>query len=139
MIYFCNQKHSSCSPLSNGEVCVCRLQEPRRLISNASTIVAPHGAGLANLVAARPGTEVVEILSRNWFNTCYAKLAVQLGCDYRFVETRLSNATQPGEKTDPFPKVPVKTFLASTLATPSVKIATGVGTTVENSGKGAFA
>ena len=108
MIYFCNQKHSSCSPLSNGEVCVCRLQEPRRLISNASTIVAPHGAGLANLVAARPGTEVVEILSRNWFNTCYAKLSVQLGCDYHFVESHIPDSPLLGKRASQLPTVSVE-------------------------------
>lgn len=62
--------------------------EQMRLVAGAKRIVAPHGAGLANLVAATPGTSVVEFLSRNWFNTCYAKFAVQLGCHYRFVESR---------------------------------------------------
>ena len=62
--------------------------EQMQLVAGASTIVAPHGAGLANLVAATPGTHVVEFLSRNWFNTCYAKLAVQIGCNYHFVESR---------------------------------------------------
>ena len=56
-------------------------------VHHARLIVAPHGAGLANLVAAKPGLRVLELLSRNWFNTCYAKLAVQIGCDYRYLET----------------------------------------------------
>ena len=62
--------------------------EQMSLVAGAKRIVAPHGAGLANLVAATPGTSVVEFLSRNWFNTCYAKFAVQLACHYRFVESR---------------------------------------------------
>lgn len=56
-------------------------------VNQARFLVAPHGAGLSNLVAAKPGLRVLELLSRNWFNTCYAKLAVQLGCDYRYRET----------------------------------------------------
>lgn len=57
----------------------------------ARYIVAPHGAGLANLIVAQPKTKVLEILSRNWFNTCYAKLAVQLGLEYSYVETCMKN------------------------------------------------
>lgn len=70
--------------------------EQMALVRNAKTIVAPHGAGLANLVAVSPGTTVVEFLSRNWFNTCYAKLAVQLGCNYRFVESAVPAEPGPG-------------------------------------------
>ena len=69
--------------------------EQMRLVAGAKRIVAPHGAGLANLVAATSGTRIVEFLSRNWFNTCYAKLAAQLGCTYRFVESR--TAPVPGK------------------------------------------
>ena len=56
-------------------------------VHHAKLVIAPHGAGLANLVAAKPGLRVLELLSRNWFNTCYAKLAVQIGCDYHYLET----------------------------------------------------
>ena len=76
--------------------------EQMRLVAGAKRIVAPHGAGLANLVAATPGTHVVEFLSRNWFNTCYAKLAVQLGCAYRFVESRTApDSAKPGKISSP--------------------------------------
>ena len=61
--------------------------EQMAAIHHADIIVAPHGAGLANLIAARPGTAVVEILSPNWFNTCYAKMAVQMGLLYRYAVT----------------------------------------------------
>lgn len=60
------------------------LAEQFSRIHHASVIVAPHGAGLANLIAARPGTKIHEILSPNWFNTCYAKMAVQLGMSYSY-------------------------------------------------------
>ena len=63
------------------------FEEQFAAIRGADLVVAPHGAGLANLVAARPGLHVLELLSRNWFNTCYAKLAVQLRCNYHFLDT----------------------------------------------------
>lgn len=66
--------------------------EQMAAVYHADVIVAPHGAGLANLIAARPGTAVVEILSPNWFNTCYAKMAVQMGLRYRYAVTE----SQPG-------------------------------------------
>ena len=56
-------------------------------IRAARILVAPHGAGLANMIAGNPGLKVLELLSSNWFNTCYAKLAVMLGFDYHFVPT----------------------------------------------------
>lgn len=106
--------------------------EQMRLVSGATRIVAPHGAGLANLVAARPGTEVTEILSRNWFNTCYAKLAMQLGCGYHFVESLLPNGATPGKKAAPLPHVCVENLLASvSFSSPSVS---GIVTTADNSG-----
>ncbi len=63
------------------------FSEQMDAVHGASMVVAPHGAGLSNLIAARSGTRVVELLSENWFNTCYAKLAVQMGLSYRFIST----------------------------------------------------
>ncbi len=63
------------------------IAEQFAAVRNASLVVAPHGAGLANLVAARPGLRVVEMLSLNLYNTCYAKLAVQIGCRYDHMDT----------------------------------------------------
>jgi capsular polysaccharide biosynthesis protein len=39
-----------------------------RLIREADTIVATHGAGLANLVFARPETQVIEIVPAGRYN-----------------------------------------------------------------------
>lgn len=84
------------------------------LVRNADSIVAPHGAGLANLVVARPGTRVVEILFRNWFNPCYAKLAVQIGCDYTFVDIPSPRGGRGGGDV-PSPPVPLEA-IASCIA-----------------------
>jgi capsular polysaccharide biosynthesis protein len=48
----------------------------------AKVIVAPHGAGLANLAFASPGTKVVELFHRSYVNGCYWQLASLKGLDY---------------------------------------------------------
>ena len=49
----------------------------------AKVVVAPHGAGLANLVFCAAGTRVVEIFHRSWVNPCFWQLAALKGLDYR--------------------------------------------------------
>lgn len=49
----------------------------------AKVIVAPHGAGLANLVFCECGTRVVELFRRDYVNGCYWQLAALKGLDYR--------------------------------------------------------
>ena len=56
------------------QIAVCR---------SARVVVAPHGAGLANIVFCLPGTRVIEILSRQYCNPGYWRLAVLRGLDYR--------------------------------------------------------
>ena len=50
------------------------IEESAELISNASHVIAPHGAGLANLVFANSGTKVLEFfsahLSHEYWNIC---------------------------------------------------------------------
>lgn len=49
----------------------------------ARVIVAPHGAGLANLVFCAPGTRVVELFNRDYVHWTYGQLASLLALDYR--------------------------------------------------------
>ena len=63
------------------------FREQMETIHSASVVIAPHGSGEANMIAARPGTRWIEILSEDWFVTCYVKLAVQLGLEYSFILT----------------------------------------------------
>lgn len=49
----------------------------------AKVIVAPHGAGLANLVFCLRGTRVVEFFNRSYVNGCYWQLAALKKLDYR--------------------------------------------------------
>ena len=50
---------------------------------SAKTIVASHGAGLANLVFCKPGTRIVELFNRSYVNPCYWRLASLQALDYR--------------------------------------------------------
>ena len=49
----------------------------------ARVVVAPHGAGLANLAFCQPGTRVVELVHRAYFNPTFWRLAALRGHDYR--------------------------------------------------------
>lgn len=55
------------------------------LFSSAKFIVAPHGAGLSNMVWADSPCEVLEIFPNNVFNDCYARLAVSSGFNYDYL------------------------------------------------------
>ena len=55
-------------------------------IRAADIVVSPHGAGLSNLIVARPGTKVVEIMTQAWANSCYGHLASSLGLDYTCID-----------------------------------------------------
>ena len=49
----------------------------------ARVVVAPHGAGLANLVFCAPGTRVLELVNRDHFPPLFWRLAALAGLDYR--------------------------------------------------------
>lgn len=69
-----------------------------RLFASATEIVAPHGAGLSNLVFCRPGTRVVEVFSPNYVNGCFWALANWTQIDYYYV---LGSGRRPPEGRDP--------------------------------------
>ena len=60
------------------------IEASRHLFARAHMIVAPHGAGLANMIFSPPGTFVVEgMFYRNWKpNWCFRTLAHVLGHRY---------------------------------------------------------
>ena len=63
-----------------------RFAEQLCAVHSADVIVAPHGAGLANLIVARPGTTVIEIMTQGWANSCYGHLAESLGLNYSCID-----------------------------------------------------
>ena len=63
--------------------------QTRDVFSRAVLIVGPHGAGLANIMFAIPGTAIVEALCHEpHTNICFAVLASQLGMRYHGILSR---------------------------------------------------
>jgi capsular polysaccharide biosynthesis protein len=57
------------------------------MFANAEAVVAPHGAGLTNLVFCAPGTRVIELFPSRTVD-CYYRLSVELDLEYAYVKTR---------------------------------------------------
>jgi capsular polysaccharide biosynthesis protein len=68
------------------------------LLSNAEVIVAPHGAGLTNLIWCNPGAKVLEIFSPNYVNVCFWAVAEEIGLEYYYL---IGDGEQPADYVDP--------------------------------------
>jgi hypothetical protein len=81
---------------SNGFEVVCTerlsLKEQIEMFRRATCVVAPHGAGLANLVWGEEPCKVVEIFPYGMHNDCYARLAASLDFGYRPIACGPSSA-----------------------------------------------
>ena len=76
--------------------------EQANLLSNASVVVAPHGAGLTNIAFCKPGTQIFELFG-SYVVPCYWSLATLARHDYHayFVDepsTGTANRTSPVKK-----------------------------------------
>lgn len=58
------------------------LQQQIELFSNATTIIAPHGAGLTNLAFSKPGARVLEIFNPTYINATFWALGCLNSLDY---------------------------------------------------------
>ncbi|WP_109832829.1 glycosyltransferase family 61 protein [Reichenbachiella versicolor] len=54
-----------------------------RAVKQASEVIAPHGAGLSNLVWGKKEKKVIEIFPSQYQNLCFARLAALKGHSYR--------------------------------------------------------
>ncbi|NET41044.1 FkbM family methyltransferase [Okeania sp. SIO2B3] len=61
------------------------FREQISFMAAAEVVVAPHGAGLTNLVFCCPGTKVVEIFSPNYVNGCFWVIANQVDLEYYYL------------------------------------------------------
>lgn len=64
------------------------FMEQIKFYSSATEIVAPHGAGLANIVWCHEGTRVLEIFPYNNLHFCYATLASGNRMQYSYLECK---------------------------------------------------
>lgn len=65
-----------------------------KLFASADLIVAPHGAGLSNVVFCRPGTRVVELFPSFPILPLYTRLAHASGCECRWAVLNFSSPDQ---------------------------------------------
>jgi len=61
------------------------FQDQIGLFRSAEVVVAPHGAGLTNLLWAPEGVKVVEIFSPNYVNVCYWLTAGRVNAEYTYL------------------------------------------------------
>ena len=62
------------------------VAQQAKLFSEAEFVVAPHGAGLTNMVFAPPGTRLFELFHPQHRNICYSNLAATCGHHYQSLE-----------------------------------------------------
>lgn len=60
-------------------------KEQINAFAHAKVIVAPHGAGMANLVFCRPETRVIEFFNRAYVNPCFEHVAANGGLNYQAI------------------------------------------------------
>lgn len=71
--------------------------EQAQLFSSADIIVAPHGAGLTNLVFCQPGTRVIEFFVPSYVNLGYWSLSSQLQLQHYYFFAQ--EVTAPDQRT----------------------------------------
>ncbi|MCS6815651.1 MAG: glycosyltransferase family 61 protein, partial [Cyanobacteria bacterium] len=76
------------------------FQEQVALMSQATAVVAVHGSGLTNIVFCKPGTCVVELLSRNYLTPYYSFISKQVGLRYFCLLGENPEQREPGDYTD---------------------------------------
>lgn len=62
------------------------VEQQLQNFQNAHTVIAPHGAGLINILACQPHTQVIEFMDQNNMNLCYSRISYILGLNYNAIE-----------------------------------------------------
>ncbi|HEX3599367.1 MAG TPA: glycosyltransferase family 61 protein [Lacipirellulaceae bacterium] len=71
------------------------LAKQAQLVSESSIIVAPHGAGLANLIFAQPGAQIIEIVQEGRYNAhLYPEKSRIFGLHHQQVIAKISGRKQ---------------------------------------------
>jgi capsular polysaccharide biosynthesis protein len=58
------------------------FEEQIAIMHNCEIVVAPHGAGLTNILFCQPGVTVIELLADKYPASCFYRMAVLCGHKY---------------------------------------------------------
>ena len=84
MIFFaCDARFGESDPYT--------YQEQLNIFCNADIIMGPHGAGLVNILYAKPGATLVEFPTDPHVNRCFGFLSLALGFSYWAVPAVMAN------------------------------------------------
>ncbi|HTI61595.1 glycosyltransferase family 61 protein [Mucilaginibacter sp.] len=75
------------------------LLEQIAVMATAEVIIAPHGAGLTNIVFSEPGTTIIEFLHPGAVNVMYWTIAADMGYKYHYL---LSEGDAPPDFVNPY-------------------------------------
>lgn len=59
--------------------------EQVELFRSSERVIAPHGAGLANMVFMKPGSQVIELTTGTWWNPCFRDIAAIVGLEHHLI------------------------------------------------------
>ena len=65
-----------------------------KLFASACCVIAPHGAGLTNLIYCRPGTRVFEFFGRSYQNACFYGICGLIGLSHAY---HISDSCEDGD------------------------------------------
>lgn len=71
------------------------VTEQARTFSETSIVVAPHGAGLTNLVFMPPAGHVIELHARDYYSSAYWWICCQMGHTYAYLNSVPGPDAQP--------------------------------------------
>lgn len=72
--------------------------------ANARCMVAPHGAGMSNMIFSRPGLQVIELIPERYMVRFFQQLALDCGHGYSVVQGKML-PTEPGKVDAPGEKL----------------------------------
>jgi capsular polysaccharide biosynthesis protein len=67
------------------------VEDTATLFSKAAVIVAPHGAGLTNMIFSPKGTEIIECMPIEQPNACYWHMSEMMKNPYKMVPCHTEN------------------------------------------------
>jgi hypothetical protein len=69
---------------------------------DAELVIAPHGAGLVNMIFLRDGSKIIEVFNKKKVVTCYAVMAASLDLFYRGIRPTQVKEVNNNDNTDLF-------------------------------------